>query len=245
MSTKKRLDAVLAALFPHHSRTALQSLIKKGHASVNGQVIKKPGVPVADDAVVTLDDVEQKYVCRAGHKLEAALDHHQLDVTDLTCLDAGLSTGGFTDCLLQRGVKKVYGIDVGHGQVHDRIANDDRVVVMEKTNLRHLESLPEKVDLATLDLSFISLLTVMPAVIPQLKPDGRVLCLIKPQFEAGREQIRRGGLITDELVHRDVIDRVVAGCQALGLQLVGEVITSPLTGAASGNVEFLGLFEKK
>lgn len=242
MAKKQRLDAVLAALFPQHSRTLLQSLIMQGKARVNEQVVTKPGTPVAADATVTLDDAQPKYVSRAGFKLEAALDHTGLDVTDLVVLDAGLSTGGFTDCLLQRGARRVYGVDVGHGQVHEKMVRDERVVVMERTNLRHLEQLPEKADLATLDLSFISLLTVMPAVVSLLKPTGRVLCLIKPQFEAGREHIRRGGVVTDSAVHQEVIDRVVAGCAELGLKLQGEVIASPIQGATSGNIEFLALF---
>lgn len=245
MAKKQRLDAVLAALFPQHSRTLLQSLIMQGKARVNEQVVTKPGTPVPADATVTLDDAMPKYVSRAGFKLEAALDHAGLDVTDLVVLDAGLSTGGFTDCLLQRGARRVYGVDVGHGQVHEKMARDERVVVMERTNLRHLEHLPEKVDLATLDLSFISLLTVMPAVVNLLKPNGRVLCLIKPQFEAGREHIRRGGVVTDAAVHQEVIDRVVAGCVQLGLHLRGEVIASPIQGATSGNTEFLCLLEQR
>lgn len=245
MAKKQRLDALLSELHPDLSRTILQSLIMQGKARVNGQVVSKPGVAVAADAEVLLDRDMPKFVSRAGLKLEAALDARELDVTDLIVLDAGLSTGGFTDCLLQRGARRVYGVDVGHGQVHEKISRDDRVVVMERTNLRYLESLPDAIDLATLDLSFISLLTVMPAVLTVLKPNGRVLCLIKPQFEAGREHIRRGGLVTDEKVHQAVIDRVVSGCEALGLYLVDEVIPSPIQGAASGNTEFLALFARK
>jgi 23S rRNA (cytidine1920-2'-O)/16S rRNA (cytidine1409-2'-O)-methyltransferase len=245
MAKKQRLDALLAVIHPDLSRTILQSLIMQGKARVNGQVVTKPGVAIAHDAEVALDRDMPKFVSRAGLKLEAALDARELDVTDLIIMDAGLSTGGFTDCLLQRGARRVYGVDVGHGQVHEKILSDDRVVVMERTNLRYLESLPDAIDLATLDLSFISLLTVMPAVLNVLKPDGRVLCLIKPQFEAGREHVRRGGLVIDEKVHQSVIDRVVSGCAALGLHLIDEVIPSPIQGAVSGNIEFLALFKRK
>lgn len=245
MGIKKRLDSLVHKRLPTYSRTVIQTCIKNGHVTVNDVIVTKPGAPVDPEATIILSEPTQKYVCRAGEKLEAALEHHSFDVKNLVCLDAGLSTGGFTDCLLQLGAKKVYGIDVGHGQVHERIAQDSRVVVMEKTNLRHLESLPEKVDLATLDVSFISLLTVMPAVVRQLRPHAHVMCLIKPQFEAGREHVGRGGLVTSQAVHKAVIKKVVDGCAELGLQLVGAVISSPLIGAASGNTEFLALFEKK
>jgi len=243
---KQRLDMILVERYPQYSRSYIHnSIILQGKALVNGQPVHKPGTPVAADAEITLVDEQPKYVCRAGFKLEAALDHFGVDVAGLTILDAGLSTGGFTDCMLQRGAKKIYGIDVGHGQVHEKIAADPRVVVMEHTNLRYLESLPEEIDLATLDVSFISLLTVMPAVVACLAPHARVMCLIKPQFEAGRDQIRRGGLVVDADVHREVIEKVVKGCGELRLILRGEVIESPLPGATSGNKEFLALFERK
>lgn len=244
MSKKQRLDLYVLATYPQYSRTYVHSLIMQGKVLINGQPVTKPGTPVAGDAELTVLDAQPKYVCRAGFKLEAALDHFGIDVTGLTLLDAGLSTGGFTDCLLQRGARKIYGIDVGHGQVHEKIAADPRVVVMERTNLRYVEGLPDQVDMATLDVSFISLLTVMPAVLKCLKPDGRVLCLIKPQFEAGRHEVRRGGVVTDAAVHEAVIAKVVAGLAALGLQQQEEIIASPLPGATSGNVEFLGLFTR-
>lgn len=241
---KQRLDAFLQERYPHYSRSYIQSLIMQGKVFLKGQPLTKPGVPVTSDAAIVVHDEQQKYVCRAGFKLEAALDHFGIEVAGLTILDAGLSTGGFTDCMLQRGAKKIYGIDVGRGQVHEKIAADPRVVVMEQTNLRYVSALPDAIDLATLDVSFISLLTVMPAVIACLAPQGRVICLIKPQFEAGRHQVRRGGLICDPAVHKEVIEKVVAGCDALGLQLAGEVIASPLPGATSGNIEFLALFKR-
>jgi len=241
---KKRLDIVVAERYPQYSRSYVQSIIMHGKVLHDGQPLTKSSTQVAEDIELVVTDEQPKYVCRAGVKLEAALDHFGVDVAGLTVLDAGLSTGGFTDCMLQRGAKKIYGIDVGHGQVHEKIATDPRVVVMEKTNLRYLTGLPELIDLATLDISFISLLTVMPAVLACMAPHGRVMCLIKPQFEAGRQQVRRGGLISDPVVHQEVIEKVVAGCMRFGLELQAPVIPSPLPGATSGNTEFLAFFQR-
>jgi 23S rRNA (cytidine1920-2'-O)/16S rRNA (cytidine1409-2'-O)-methyltransferase len=240
---KKRLDTLVMERYPQYSRSYIQSIIMQGKVLHNGQPLTKPGTQVADTIELSIIDEQPKYVCRAGAKLEAALDHFGVDVAGLTILDAGLSTGGFTDCMLQRGAHKIYGIDVGHCQVHEKIAADPRVIVMEKTNLRHVTGLPDLIDLATLDVSFISLLTVMPAVIDCLAPHGRVICLIKPQFEAGRHQVRKGGLISDPAVHQEVIEKVVTGCARLGLALQAPVIPSPLPGATSGNIEFLALFK--
>lgn len=206
----------------------------------------KAGTPVPKNAVVRINARSLKYVCRAGHKLEAALDAFNIDPAGLTALDAGLSTGGFTDCLLQRGAARVFGVDVGHGQVAGSIAQDPRVVVMERTNLRHLkpEDLPCKVDLVTLDLAFISVLKVLPAVAGVLRPDGgaRLVVLIKPQFEAGRASVGAGGVVRDPKVHAEVIARVSAGAEAFGLRRRG-LIESPLKGDKGGNTEFLALFE--
>lgn len=243
MKIKRRLDVALAERYPQISRTQLQSLIMQGKAKINGKVNDKAGTQIQEDDEIVLDIEEPKYVSRGGFKLEAALDHFKLDVTGMVAMDAGISTGGFTDCLLQNGVTKVYGIDVGHGQVHEKMRNNPAVILLEKTNLRLLEKLPELVDLVTLDLSFISLLKVMPAVIKQLKPQGKIIALIKPQFEAERQDIRRGGIVKDEAVHRKVIDKVITGMQSLGFTCQG-IIDSPILGAASGNKEFLGLFVK-
>lgn len=237
MADKKRLDQLTHERYPHYSRTLIQSLIMQGKVLVNGAPVTKPGQKIADDAQVEITAQEQKYVSRAGVKLEHALDHYQIDVSGLVVLDAGLSTGGFSDCLLQRGAAKIYGIDVGHAQVHEKIKNDLRMVIMERTNLRTLTKLPELIDLATLDLSFISVLAVMPAVVPLLKPHAALVVLIKPQFEAGREHVGRGGIVSDEKVHKQVIERVVTGIEAYGFSCF-PVIASPITGA-SGNKEFL------
>ena len=240
MSIKQRLDQYLLEHYPQFTRNQLQSWIMQGKVLVNGKPITKSGTPVASDAHVELTVQELKYVGRAGFKLEKALDTFGIDVQDLVVMDAGLSTGGFTDCLLQRGAKRIYGVDVGYGQVHEKIRTDPRVVVMERVNLRHLESLPELVDLVTLDLSFISVLKVMDAVLRVLKPHGSLVVLIKPQFEAGRDEVETGGLITDPEVHKKVIHEVVTGICERGFEHKGTT-ESPIHGS-SGNKEFLAYF---
>jgi 23S rRNA (cytidine1920-2'-O)/16S rRNA (cytidine1409-2'-O)-methyltransferase len=239
---KKRLDQRVMELLPTYSRQQIQSWIMQGKIRVDGAPLTKPGAPIADDALVTFDIQEPKFVSRAGFKLEKALEHFNIDVKGLTVLDAGLSTGGFADCLLQHGAAKIYGIDVGHGQVHEKIRRDARVIVMEQTNLRDLRDLGEKVDLVTLDLSFISVLKVMDAVDAVLKPQGQLIVLIKPQFEAERHQVGKGGIIKDRKIHEAVIDRVTSGIKQHGYELVG-VIESPIAGA-EGNKEFLGYFRR-
>lgn len=245
MPKKYRLDYLVAQRHPELSRTQLQSVIMQGKVQVNGQVQTKQGAQVSEEAEIISNISLPKYASRAGLKLEAALDQFALDPTGLIVLDAGLSTGGFTDCLLQRGAQRVYGVDVGTGQASEKIRQDERVIVMEQTNLRHLDFLPDKIDLATLDLSFISLTKVLEAVVNLLKPDGRIICLIKPQFEAKRHEVRRGGLIEDPEIHQRVQDEVVAYAKELGLELQAEIIPSPIQGNTSGNIEFLASFLRK
>lgn len=240
MSTKQRLDQLLLAQYPQFTPNQLQSWIMQGKVTVDGKIVTKSGTPVAPEANVELTVQELKYVGRAGFKLEKALDTFGVDVKGLVVMDAGLSTGGFTDCLLQRGVARVYGVDVGYGQVHEKVRTDPRVVVMERVNLRHLESLPELVDLVTLDLSFISVLKVMDAVLRVLKPNGALIVLIKPQFEAGRDEVETGGLVTDPEVHKKVINQIVAGICERGFEHKGTT-ESPIHGS-SGNKEFLAYF---
>lgn len=240
---KKRLDVALLERYPNLSRNQIQGFIMQGKVLVDGKPVTKPGTPVADDAEINLTAVTPKYVSRAGFKLEAALDAFGTNVENAVVLDAGISTGGFTDCLLQRGAQRVYGIDVGYGQVHEKIRNDSRVVLYEKTNLRHLEFLPEPVDLITLDLSFISLLKVMPALCKLIAPHGKIIALIKPQFEAEREEVCRGGIVKDPAVHQKVIDKITKGMLEYGFNLK-KLIESPVLGGTAGNKEFLGLFER-
>jgi len=239
---KKRLDLLVAQQFPQYSRRQIQSWIMQGKVTVDDKVVTKAGTQIAPDARITVDAQKPKYVGRAGFKLEGALDHFSVDVSGMVVLDAGLSTGGFTDCLLQRGAQKVYGVDVGYGQAHEKIRADDRVVVMERTNLRELRDVGELVDLVTLDLSFISILKVMDAVCAVLKPNGTLITLIKPQFEAQRKDIRKGGIVKDPAVHEKVVTQITEGIQKHGFELIG-TIESPITGA-TGNKEFLAYFKR-
>jgi len=239
---KKRLDQIVHEHYPQYSRQQIQSWIMQGKVLVHDQPITKPGTMLADDIPVVCKAEEPKFVGRAGFKLEKALDHFNIDVTGMVALDAGISTGGFTDCLLQHGVKKVYGIDVGYGQVHDKIRTDPRVVLMERTNLRTLPDLGVSIDIVTLDLSFISVLKVMGVVTKLLADDGQLVVLIKPQFEAGKQDVGRGGIIKDPKIHEKVICHVVDGIIAHGFECIG-VIESPILGG-SGNKEFLGYFRK-
>ncbi|CAN5141222.1 TlyA family rRNA (cytidine-2'-O)-methyltransferase [soil metagenome] len=240
---KKRLDQLVQEQQPQYSKTQIQSWIMQGKIKVDGQIITKPGTMLDEAVPLSYDIQEPKFVSRAGFKLEKALDHFGIDVTDYVVMDAGISTGGFTDCLLQRGAKKIYGIDVGYGQVSEKIRRDSRVILKERTNLREVRNLGELVDLVTLDLSFISVLKVMDAVIAVLKPEGKLLVLIKPQFEARKEDVGRGGIIRDERIHTQVIERVTAGLKEDGFACIG-VTESPIEGA-TGNKEFLGYFVKE
>lgn len=242
MKNQIRLDHYLKQHYPQESRQRIQELIKNGSVFVDGVKIIKASTLIADGATVTFDPLGIPYVSRAGIKLAHALDHFQCDVTGLTVLDAGLSTGGFSDCLLQRGAKKIFGIDVGHDQVHARIKDDPRLVVMEKTNLKEVTALPDSIDMVTLDLSFISILKVIDSVSTLLKPGGQLIVLIKPQFESGLEYRGKKGVITDPKVHQMVIDTVKQGIVHHGFEYKG-VIESPILGG-SGNKEFLGYFIK-
>ncbi len=241
---KKRLDVFVHELYPHYSRNQIQSWIMQGKVFVDGKMVTKAGTPVLESAEIELRAEEPKFVGRAGLKLEKGLDHFNVDVKGLVALDAGISTGGFTDCLLQRGAEKVFGVDVGYGQVAEKIRQDTRVVILERTNLRTLkeDELGQKVDLVTLDLSFISILKVMDAVSALLKDDGQLITLIKPQFEAGKEEVGKGGIITDSAVHKKVIRQVVEGIEKYGFTCKG-VIESPILGA-TGNKEFLAYFKR-
>ena len=242
--SKTRLDVALVERGLTDSRTRAQRLIRAGQVSVAGQVVDKPGTPVPDGARLSLK-ARPQYVSRGGEKLEAALSQFEVGVRDSVAADVGASTGGFTDCLLQHGARRVYAIDVGYGQLHWRLRNDPRVVVMERTNARYLKALPEPVEIVTVDVSFISLGLILPSTVGWFAESGRpgsqVLALIKPQFEAGRSDVARGGVVRDPGVHRRVLRRVLGMAGALGLRLRG-LMASPLRGPA-GNVEFLAWWE--
>jgi len=240
---KQRLDELCVLKSPEYSRNVIQSWIAQGKVRVDGEPVFKSGAQVRPTANIEILAEVPKYVCRAGLKMEAALDEFKVDVQGVVAMDAGLSTGGFTDCLLQRGAAKVYGVDVGYGQVAEKVRVDQRVVVLERTNVRHLKGLPEPVSLVTLDLSFISVLKVMPAICRILSLGGDLIVLIKPQFEARREQISRGGLVKDPAIHIEVIDKVTQGLDDYGFKC-HKVMKSPIKGAASGNTEFLAHFSR-
>ena len=240
-----RLDQALVEHGLCDSRERAKRLVLAGQVRINGQTARKPSDAVKPGDGLTIDAPE-KFVSRGGHKLEHALEQFKLDVTGLTALDLGASTGGFTDCLLQRGAARVFAVDVGQGQLAWKLRRDDRVVVMEKTNARHLNpaQFPMPADLAVIDCSFISLKKILPPAVPLLKPDGKIVALIKPQFEAGKAEADKGrGVITDTAVHGRVLAELQAfvGAQA-GLCWRG-VVESPLLGPA-GNKEFLALIEK-
>ena len=207
-----------------------------GAVLVNDRPATKPGHQVSSDVEIRIRQ-RPKYVSRGGDKLEAALDAFGIEVGDLICADLGASTGGFTDVLLQRGAKRVYAVDVGYGQLHWRLRQDPHVVVMERVNARYLGELPEVVDLITIDASFISLRLILPAARRLLASDGQIVALIKPQFEAGRDQIGKGGVVRDAKIHRQVLANLVNWCEEEGLNPQG-LIPSPLLGP-KGNREFL------
>lgn len=240
---KRRLDEICLQLRPDVGRRVVQSWIAQGQVKVGGKVIDKAGAQVSSRADVQINGTIPKYVCRGGLKLEAALDHFHVVVQDRVALDSGLSTGGFADVLLQRGAGKVYGVDVGYGQVANKIRDHPKCVVIERTNLRNLTQLPEKVNLVTLDLSFISVLKVMPAINRLTTDDVDLVMLIKPQFEAEKGQVGSGGVIRDEGMRQDIVLKVIQGVENQGYSCQG-YITSPIKGAKSENVEYLAHFRK-
>lgn len=233
---KVRLDTLLMERGLVTSREVGRRLIMAGEVLVNGQPALKPGMAVALDAEIALK-ARPRFVSRGGEKLAAALARFAIDPHGWICADVGASTGGFTDCLLQAGAAKVYAIDVGQGQLAWSLRQDERVVVMENVNARYLESLPEPIDLACVDVSFISLRLILPAVRRWLTTEGQVVALVKPQFEAGRGQVSRGGVVRDPEVHRRVLHKVIACGLELDLAPRG-LMPSPLRGPA-GNTEFL------
>ncbi len=226
------------------SRERARAAILAGLVEVDGRVETRAGRRVPQGASLAVRGPDHPYVGRGGVKLAGALDTLGLNPRGLVCLDVGASTGGFTDCLLQRGAARVYAVDVGRGQLAWRLRRDPRVVVREGINARRLgrEHVPEPVDLAVVDVSFISLTKILPAVVPLLTPAGRLLALVKPQFEAGREKVGRGGVVRDPAVHREVLLLVLAAAEPLGLRLLG--LTPSVLRGDRGNVEFFVLWER-
>ncbi len=241
MKVKKRLDVLLVERGLSENRTKAQAVIMSGLVDVNGQRADKPGVSYEETVDIQIRGAACPYVSRGGLKLEKALRDFGVHPVDYVCSDSGASTGGFTDCLLQQGAKKVFAIDVGYGQLDWKIRNDPRVVVMERTNIRYVkaEDLGEPLDLSVIDVSFISLKIVLPAIKNLLKPgQGQVLCLIKPQFEAGRDKVGKKGVVREPETHKEVLDNFVALARELGFTILG-LTFSPVKGP-EGNIEFLG-----
>jgi 23S rRNA (cytidine1920-2'-O)/16S rRNA (cytidine1409-2'-O)-methyltransferase len=236
---KMRLDKILVERGLVPSRERGQALILAGQVLVNGQKQDKSGAPVPVDAEIRILGEALPYVSRGGLKLESALRKFMLSVEDTTALDIGASTGGFTDCLLQHGCKKVYAVDVGYGQMAWKIRQDPRVVTIERVNIRQIgpSLIPEPVDIVVIDVSFISLEKVIPSVLQFLKPEAELIALIKPQFEVGREQVGKGGIVRDEGARNAAVSRIKEFIGSQGFEVKG-VIVSPITGQ-DGNVELL------
>ena len=236
-SGKQRIDQLLVDRGLVESRQKAQALILAGQVTINGQKAQKAGQTVVADASVELAE-KLRYVSRGGLKLEAALDHFHVDPAGKVCIDIGASTGGFTDCLLQRGAVRVYAIDVGTNQLDWKLRTDPRVIVREQVNARHLApgDIPELCSLAVFDVSFISVTMIVPAVVPVLQPNGEMIILAKPQFEVGKRQVGKGGIVRDPALHLEACRRVQATVEELGFRT--ELMDSPILGA-EGNREFL------
>ena len=240
MKIKKRLDVLLVERGYAETRTKAQAIIMSGLVYVTGQKADKPGISYEESGEIEVRSGACPYVSRGGLKLEKALRDFGVDPTGYVCSDSGASTGGFTDCLLQQGAKKVFAIDVGYGQLDWKIRSDPRVVVMERTNVRYVtpEQLGEPLDLSVVDVSFISLRIVLPVIKTFLKENaGQVLCLIKPQFEAGKEKVGKKGVVRDPSVHKEVLDDFVALTKEIDFKILG-LTFSPVKGP-EGNIEFL------
>jgi 23S rRNA (cytidine1920-2'-O)/16S rRNA (cytidine1409-2'-O)-methyltransferase len=238
-SERKRLDVLLVEKGLAESRPRAKALIMAGKVLVDTQLVDKPGATAPISSKIMLKDSDLQYVSRGGLKLEAALKSLEITVADLVCMDVGASTGGFTDCLLKHGAQRVYAVDVGYGQLAWTLRQDHRVHVIERTNIRHMpvERIPEPIDLITIDTSFISLKIVVPSVRKFLAPQGRILALIKPQFEVGKGNVGKGGVVKSAEQHATVIESLAIFFKEQGLGC-GPVVPSPITGP-KGNQEFI------
>jgi len=239
MSEKVRLDAAVFAAGMAESREKAKALIMAGIVYVNGQREDKPGTQVKDTDKIEVRGQQLRYVSRGGLKLEKAMEVFPIDLNDCLCMDVGASTGGFTDCMLQNGASKVYAIDVGRGQLAWKLRTDERVVNLERTNIRYVtrEQVPEEIDFCSIDVSFISLTLVLPVVHELLREGGKLVCLIKPQFEAGKENVGKKGVVRDTSVHVAVIEKIVNFLRETGFTVIG-LDFSPVKGP-EGNIEFL------
>lgn len=242
---KERLDVILVNMGYATSREKAKAIIMSGNVFVKGQREDKAGATFETDGLdIMVKENPLKYVSRGGLKLEKALAQFPIDLKDTICMDIGASTGGFTDCMLQNGAARVYSIDVGHGQLDWKLRNDERVVCLEKTNFRYVtrEQVPEEIDFASVDVSFISLKKILPVAHTLLKESGEMACLIKPQFEAGREKVGKKGVVRDQKVHEEVIDMILNFCTTNGFEVLG-LTYSPIKGP-EGNIEYLTHIKK-
>ena len=237
---KCRLDTLLLERGLVESRTRAQALIMSGAVFSDTQRLEKPGMQVPVDIAITVKGHDHPWVSRGGLKLSHALDHFEIDPTGLTCLDVGASTGGFTDVLLQGGAAKVFAVDVGHGQLAWKLRNDPRVVVLEKMNVRHISAadVPDPIDIIVCDVSFISLMVALPAAMRLAKPGACLVTLIKPQFEVGKGQVGKGGVVRDTALHEEVCRTIQTWLETQSDWSVNGIVESPITGP-KGNKEFL------
>ena len=244
MSGKKRLDVLLTERGLQESRQRAQAVIMSGEVFVNGQRVDKPGTAVAEDAQIEIRGGTLAYVSRGGLKLEKAMATFPIDLHGAVCADIGASTGGFTDCMLQNGAEKVYAVDVGYGQLAWKLRSDPRVVCLERTNARYLtyEQVPVLLYSASVDVSFISLKLILPPLNGLLKDGGHAACLVKPQFEAGREKVGKKGVVRDPDVHLEVLEHFLDHAKESGFTVLG-LTYSPIRGP-EGNIEYLGYLEK-
>ena len=241
---KERLDVLLVKRNLADSREKAKALIMSGIVYVNGQKEDKAGTTFDETAPIEVRGNTLKYVSRGGLKLEKAMTHFGVQLKDKICMDVGSSTGGFTDCMLQNGASKVYSVDVGYGQLAWKLREDPRVVCMERTNARYLthEQIPDELDFASIDVSFISLKLILPAVANVLKDGGYVASLVKPQFEAGREKVGKKGVVRDPAVHKEVLEHYLEHAREAGFGVLG-LTYSPIRGP-EGNIEYLGFLQK-
>lgn len=243
-SRKVRLDVLLVERGLQESRQRAQAAVMSGLVFVGGRRVDKPGTAVAGDAEIEIRGTSLKYVSRGGLKLEKAMQVFPIALGGAVCGDIGASTGGFTDCMLQNGAARVYAVDVGYGQLAWKLRNDERVICLERVNARYLtgEQIPQMLDFASVDVSFISLRLILPPLCALLKEGGHTVCLVKPQFEAGREKVGKKGVVRDSAVHREVLEHFLNYVKDSGFSLVG-LTYSPIRGP-EGNIEYLGYLEK-
>ena len=244
MSSKTRLDVLLVERGLVPTRQKAQAIIMAGSVFVMGQRVDKPGTAVLHDAPIEVHGHTLRYVSRGGLKLEKAMQTFPITLEEKICADVGASTGGFTDCMLQNGAKRVYAVDVGYGQLDWKLRSDERVVCLERTNARYLstEQIPEPLDFSSIDVSFISLKLIFPALYPLLREGGEIACLIKPQFEAGREKVGKKGVVRDPAVHLEVLQRFLLHAKENNFTVLG-MTYSPIRGP-EGNIEYLGFLRK-